>query len=288
MTYAASVEQNSAHVLAAAITRAAADRQLRLFKAKHAKEVAGFGLEAHISGKAVLIGRFALLHDHGIKIPKEMNSRTFSQTATLVAIDGQLAGYITFTDNLRSDAAATLEQLRRYGAKHTLMVTGDNRAVAESIAEKLGITDIYAEALPGDKLRAIEALSDRPVAFIGDGINDAPVLTLADVGIALGARGSTAASESADIVILRDSLALVARAAAIAHRSFRIATESIIIGIGLSIILMLVFATGKFPPLYGAIIQEFVDIIVIFNALRAHRMPVRKVKLKQRMVLQKA
>jgi P-type E1-E2 ATPase len=181
-----------------------------------------------------------------------------------------LAGYITFTDNLRPDAKKTLEQLRRLGVKRTIMVTGDNRAVAEAIAGQLDISDIYAEALPSDKLRAIEAITDRPVVFVGDGINDAPVLTLADVGIALGARGNTAASESADIVIMRDKLALVARATAIAHRSFRVATQSILVGIGLSVLLMLIFTTGKFPPLYGALAQEFIDVFVIFNALRAH------------------
>jgi heavy metal translocating P-type ATPase len=273
LTYAASLEQSSVHVLAAAITRAAADKQLRTIKAKHVKEIAGFGLEAHVAGKDVQVGRFGLLHERKVSTPPNFKDRTISQTATFVAIDGQLAGYITFTDNVRPDAKKTLELLRRFGVKRTLMVTGDNRAVADSIAAQLGITDVYAEALPSDKLRAVEALTDRPVAFVGDGINDAPVLTLADVGIALGARGSTAASESADIVIMRDKLELVARAADIAHRSFRIATQSILIGIGLSIALMLIFATGKFPPLYGAIVQEFVDVIVIFNALRAHSMP---------------
>jgi P-type E1-E2 ATPase len=124
--------------------------------------------------------------------------------------------------------------------------------------------------LPADKLRVLDEAKNRPLVFVGDGVNDAPILTAADVGIALGARGSTAASESADMVIMLDDVSRVATALEIAKRTFKIAKQSILIGIGLSVLLMLVFATGKFPPLAGAIIQEVVDVFVIFNALRAH------------------
>jgi P-type E1-E2 ATPase len=124
--------------------------------------------------------------------------------------------------------------------------------------------------LPGEKLLAIEQAKDHPVAFVGDGVNDAPVLTASDVGIALGAKGSAAASESADIVIMHDELTRVAQATHIAKRTFTIARQSILIGIGLSFGLMLIFSTGKFAPIYGAAIQELVDVVVIFNALRAH------------------
>jgi len=150
------------------------------------------------------------------------------------------------------------------------MVTGDSKAVATSVAKKLGIKTFFAEALPGDKITAIEKASSHPVAFVGDGVNDAPVLTASDVGIALGARGSTAASESADVVVMLDDLEHVAESRLIAKRTFYIAKQSILAGIGLSVILMLIFATGRFRPVYGAAIQEVVDIIVIFNALRAH------------------
>jgi P-type E1-E2 ATPase len=128
--------------------------------------------------------------------------------------------------------------------------------------------------MPGEKLQVIEAVENRPVTFVGDGVNDAPVLTAADVGIALGARGSTAASESADVVIMPDDLFHVARAIALAKRTLHIAKQSILVGIGISLALMLLFATGKFSPVLGAVLQEVVDVVVIFNALRAHRIKV--------------
>ena len=140
---------------------------------------------------------------------------------------------------------------------------------SNAVAKALGIKVVHAEALPADKLRVVEALTNRPVVFVGDGVNDAPVLTVSDVGIALGAGGSTAASESADMVILNDDISRVATAYAIAKRTFSIARQSILIGIGLSLALMGLFATGKFSPLTGAIVQEVVDVVVIFNALRA-------------------
>jgi P-type E1-E2 ATPase len=152
------------------------------------------------------------------------------------------------------------------------MVTGDHMLTAKTVANKLGIDKVVASALPADKMRAIENVEDeyKPVAFVGDGVNDAPVLTLSDVGIALGAKGSTAASEAADVVILLDDVNKVASALEIAKRTFFIAKQSILIGIFISIGLMLVFSTGKLKPIYGAVLQEVVDIFVIFNALRAH------------------
>src|SRR5205814_9651153 len=138
--------------------------------------------------------------------------------------------------------------------KHFLMVTGDNAATAKAVAKLLGIRDVRADALPADKMAAVETVKDRPVAFVGDGVNDAPVLTASDVGIALGARGTTAASESADLVIMLDDISRVASGLEIAKRTFSIARQSILVGIALSLVLMAIFATGKFSPLAGAII----------------------------------
>jgi heavy metal translocating P-type ATPase len=267
---AASLEQSSKHVLASAVVRAATEQKLKLSKAKHVRELAGLGLEAHLKGNDVLVGRLSLLNDRGVTFPKSYRAAISENSAVYVAVDGALAGVLSFRDEIREETPSTLEALRRGGLRKMLMVTGDNQASARAIADRLGIESVHAEALPADKLHLLDRIKERPVAFVGDGVNDAPVLTSADVGIALGARGSAAASESADIVVLTDDFSRVATAHGIARRTFRIARQSILVGILLSLILMFVFATGKFSPLLGAILQEVVDVVVIFNALRAH------------------
>lgn len=274
LSFAASLEQSSNHILAQAIVAAADDKKIKYGKAKHVTEAAGHGLSAHLKGKDIRIGRLDFMTSQGVKLPNAFKPASVKQTAAYVAVEGKLAGVITFEDQLRPETPETLARIRQLGVSRALMVTGDHAAAAKAIADKLGIEDYKAEALPGDKLRTIEAIKERPVAFVGDGVNDAPVLTAADVGIALGARGSTAASESADVVVLPDDLGYVARAIAVAQRTLRIAKQSILVGIGISLVLMVIFATGKFSPVLGAVLQEVVDVVVIFNALRAHRINV--------------
>lgn len=271
--YAAALEAHSNHVVAQAIVQKAEAKHAPSFKVKGVKEFSGLGLSAQNSNKSILVGRKQLLEENGIEVAGLTSKNHLSQTAAYVAVDGALIGAITFRDKVREESGNTIQNLRKLGVKYTLMITGDNQKTAEAVAKKLGITNVIAHALPSDKLRAVEDIpaKERPVAFVGDGINDAPVLMSADVGIALGAKGATAASESADVVIMQDNISLVAKAVAIAHRTIRIARQSILIGIGLSIILMLIFATGKFPAIYGALVQELVDVVVIINALRAHR-----------------
>lgn len=266
---AAGLESNSNHVVARAIVAKAASQKLAIKKAKHVKEIPGQGVAATVSGKEVLVGRLTLLEKEGVKLHSAA-ADSVQQTAVFVAINGILAGTITLRDEVRSETPGTIKRLFASGVQNILMVTGDNYTTAQTIAKQVGITDVVAEALPKDKILAVEKAPLKPVAFVGDGINDAPVLTASDVGIALGARGSTAASESADIVIMQDDLGRVALGTEIAKRTFFIAKQSIFIGIGLSVILMLIFSTGKFKPVYGAVIQELVDVVVIFNALRAH------------------
>jgi heavy metal translocating P-type ATPase len=270
LAMAAGLEQNSNHVVAAAIISAAGEQNIKYGKAKHVKEISGRGLQAQLKGRSVLAGRLSLLKEEGVKLPARFNENSAGKTAVYIALDGELAGAITLSDQVRPESQATLNHLRQMGLKNIVMVTGDNRAAAQAIAEPLGISEIHADALPAGKLHVIEKLSGRPVAFVGDGVNDAPVLTAADVGIALGARGSTAASESADMVIMLDEVGRVAAGVEIAKRTFAIARQSILIGIGMSAVLMLVFATGKLSPLTGAVAQEAIDVFVIFNALRAH------------------
>ncbi len=265
---AAALETNSNHVLARAILTVADQKKIGHKPAKQVKESSGRGLSGRVGGKVALLGRLNYLQDEGVRLPKA--NLSVEKTATYVAINGELAGMITFVDEIRPQTKPMLQRLKAVGIKQILMVTGDNKAVAQAIAKKFGINNVVSEALPGDKIRAIEEVSAKPVAFVGDGVNDAPVLTAADVGIALGARGSTAASESADVVIMLDDVGRVANAFEISKRTFFIAKQSILIGIFISLGLMGVFATGHFKPVLGAALQEVVDVAVIFNALRAH------------------
>lgn len=276
LSMAAALEQNSVHTLAQAVVNKARDENIKFSKVQNAVEKAGHGITGKVQGKNVVIGRVSFIEEHGVTLDSKAKAAITknAQTATYVAVNGVVAGYITFTDELRDNAAQTIEALRAYNFKHILMLTGDQKAAALAVAKAVHIdeADVYAECLPADKMRAIEQLpkADRPIAMVGDGVNDAPVLASSDVGIALGARGSTAASESADVVIMLDNLYKVPESIAIAKRTFFIAKQSILIGIFISIGLMLVFATGKFKPVYGAAIQELVDVTVIINALRAH------------------
>lgn len=278
--HAAGLEQSSNHALALAVVEHAQKHGVKLVKAKKVRELAGSGLIAHAHGKEVLVGRLSLIQEYSVDLPKGFDASKLQDTAAFVAIDGQLAGTITFKDELRPETKKTLDRIKALGIKNMLMVTGDNKSVAQSIGKKLGISQVFAETLPADKIHAIEGVKAKPVGFVGDGVNDAPVLAAADVGIALGARGSTAASESADVVIMQDNLEQVATGIEISKRTFFIAKQSIWIGIAISVGLMFIFATGKFPPIWGAMIQEVVDIIVIFNALRAHGPFIKKEQLK--------
>ncbi len=267
---AASIEQHSNHVQAVAIAAAAKAASSKLTTVKNIREIAGKGVVGTAKGRAVVLGRLDLLTEHNIHLPKNFSARQHDQTAAFIAVDGALVGVITFADEIRPESKQTLQALRAVGVRNFLMITGDNASTAKKIARQLGIEKVFAGALPADKIHAIEGVKDRPVAFVGDGVNDAPVLTASDVGIALGARGAAAASESADVVIMLDDFGHVAQSVQIARRTFSIAKQSVLIGVGLSIGLMLIFATGRFLPIYGAAIQEVVDVIVIFNALRAH------------------
>lgn len=270
LSYASSLEEHSNHVLAHAITEKARAAKAKLIKIKNVREIPGNGLEGRSGGKQILIGRLSMLNEQDINVPEQFNRKDIQQTAAFIAIDKQLSGIITFKDELRPEAKETLARLRQQHVKDIMMVTGDSKTTAAAVAKKLNIKTFFAEALPGDKIHALGKAQHQPIAFVGDGVNDAPVLTASSVGIALGARGSTAASQSADVVILPDSLSHVADGRMIATRTLFIARQSIFIGVGLSVILMIVFATGKFKPVYGAVIQELVDVVVIFNALRAH------------------
>ncbi len=270
LSLAAGLEQGSNHILAEAILNEAKHRSIAPSKAQDIKEVTGNGMTATVGNYKINLGHYNFMVTSNIKLPSDFNQQDIQQTATYISINGVLAGIISFTDKPRPESKSTLAQLRKLGINHIWMLSGDNQAAAKTVADHLGITEYKAHLLPEDKLLLVKNMPNQPVAFVGDGVNDAPVLTAATVGIALGAKGSTAASESADLVIMTDNLSSVAKAVVIARQTFHIARQSILVGIGLSVGLMLIFATGKFSPVAGALIQEVVDVIVIFNALRAH------------------
>ena len=275
LRYAAAVEAHSTHSLAKSVIHEAKLRKVSVPNALKASEIIGSGVKATVGGKSVLAGKLTFLEDGGIKVPTsgEME-KIVDQTAIFIALEGVFIGAITFSDVLRPETIETVRRLRHEFQLKTMMLTGDRKTVAARIAKNIGITNIQAECLPADKLNylAVFRKKNKPIAFVGDGINDAPSLSAADVGIALGAKGSTAASESADVVIMLEDFSKVADSIHIGKRAVMIAKQSIFVGIGLSIGLMIVAGvSGIIKPVYGALLQELVDIIVILNALRAHQ-----------------
>ena len=264
---AAIAEQYSAHTLAHSIVVGAQQRGLTVNPCTDVTETTAAGLTATIEGKKVVVGKYSFI---AAQDPSTVRVEIAAgELAVYVAVDGKYAGALLLRDELRADAPDTLKWLAAMGIRHTLMLTGDGKVTAEHVAQALGVTNVQAECLPLDKVRAVEAVTDRPVMMVGDGVNDAPVLAAADVGVAMGARGSTAASESADVVIMKDDLHRVARSIEIGQQTIRIALQSIWIGISLSLILMVLATFGLIPAVVGAGFQEVIDVITILNALRA-------------------
>lgn len=268
LQYAASAERHSAHVLAQAIVEKAKAETITLLSAKDVHETIAEGVSAIINGKEVLVGKHGFLKSTGI--PMHTNSLKAGETAVYVAVDCVYIGCITFSDQLRPESKATVNTLRQLGVTQTVMLTGDSAGTAQRIAAAIDITDFKAECLPLDKVKAIQAIKNRPVMMVGDGVNDAPVLAAADVGMAMGARGSTAASETADVVVLVDDISKSASAIRIAQNTMSVALQSVWLGIAISILLMVIAVTGIIPAIVGALLQEVVDVLVIINALRAH------------------
>ncbi len=265
---AASAEQQSAHILARSLVAESARKNLMLDTPKDVREVTAQGIMATVGKRKVLVGKQGFLKQENVDFSS--HSLQAGETAAYVAIDGKFAGIISFRDEVRPESKQVLIDLNRLGIKNTLMLTGDTKATAERIAKEIGIRQVEAERLPADKVAAVRAINTRPVLMVGDGVNDAPVLAVAEVGMAMGARGSTAASETADVVVLVDDISKSAQAIGIAKRTIQIALQSIWVGIAISVGLMFVAATGVIPAVVGAALQEVVDVIVIFNALRAH------------------
>jgi heavy metal translocating P-type ATPase len=267
LALAASAEQYSSHVLADGIRRAAAARRIPLRPAVRASEAATNGVTAVIDGRTVLVGKPAYV----ASVAPDTVRRDIStgEAAAYVAVDGRFAGVLVLADDPRPEASAVVSWLREHGVERVTMLTGDARATADAVAHAVGIDDVHAELLPPEKVHLAGQMRPRPVLMVGDGVNDAPVLAAADIGIAMGAKGSTAAGDAADAVILTDSLAKVADAVSIGKHTLRVAYTAIWIGIAMSIVLMLIATTGAIPAVAGALIQEGVDLATILYALRA-------------------
>ncbi|MCZ9881761.1 heavy metal translocating P-type ATPase [Arthrobacter sp. B2a2-09] len=264
---AASAEQSSSHVLAASVIDAARSRGLPLLPVSSANEHATQGVTAVCGNQTVMVGKAAFVGPATSGFEKA--DVASGQLGIYVGVDGRFAGMLIMRDPLRENAVATLAQLRRLGVRETMLLTGDTRSTASHIATEAGITRVLADCLPADKVAAVAELRERPVMMVGDGVNDAPVLAAADVGIAMGAKGATAASESADVVIMLDDLSKVATAVDIGRHTLHIARTSIWTGILLSVGLMASAAYGFVPAVTGALLQELVDLATILNALRA-------------------
>ncbi|WP_292633875.1 heavy metal translocating P-type ATPase, partial [Mesorhizobium sp.] len=270
----ASLEQASHHVLADSIVRIARHGNLLLSQPCDVREHRGEGLEGQVDGMSVVAGSRPLVLGNG-PLPNwaESGESRYRDTQVLrvfVAIDGRLAAVFTFGDAIREDAPGTVEALRSAGVTRIVMLTGDDGAAAEKVSASLDLDAVFANATPADKVGTVEAeKAAAPTMMVGDGINDAPALAAATVGIAMGARGGTASSEAADVVVLTDRLEPVAEALRIARRTRGIALQSIVVGLGLSGAAMIAAAMGHITPVAGALLQEGIDVAVIVNALRA-------------------
>ena len=260
----ASAEQDSNHVLAQSVVQAARRQSISLFQPTAMHETTAQGIEATINQRKVKVGRRTFV-DPGNRITAA------EVTAIYVMVDGHDWGHIECQDQLRNETPQVISKLRDCGVQTIMMLTGDQDRIAQRIASKIGITQVFAGLLPEQKVMHLQQLPDhkRPSMMVSDGVNDAPVLKVADVGVAMGARGSTAASESADVVILADDLRKVANAVVIAQDTLRIAKHAVWIGIAVCVILMLICSTGVVPTIIGAFLQEVVDTICILWGLRA-------------------
>ncbi|HEU0242294.1 MAG TPA: heavy metal translocating P-type ATPase [Candidatus Limnocylindrales bacterium] len=273
---AASLEQLSPHVLASSIVAGAREREVAISLPEDVEEIPGVGVRGRVDGREVLVGTGGFATG-GAPLPawaRDVRRRVHIEGATgvYVAASGELLGVLVLDDPIRPETPRVIRSLRRAGVRRIVMVTGDHAGVADMVGAAIGVDAVLAERSPAEKVDAVaEERADAHgiLVMVGDGLNDAPALASADVGVAMGARGATASSEAADLVIAVDRLDRLPEAIRIAARSRSIAVQSVVVGMGLSIVAMLVAMTGVLPPVAGALIQEAIDVLVIVNALRA-------------------
>lgn len=274
--FAAAADRRSAHPLAQAILTYADNHNISYPDPDDFEVIKGRGVKAGINGKQVLLGNKLFLNENGINISEA--SKNITDTAIYLAVDTKLSGILHLSDSIRPGAKEMVEGLKRSGVQNIVMLTGDNEETAKTVAEQIGITDYRANLLPEDKINFIKEMQAKgdKVAMAGDGINDAPALAQADVGIAMGAMGTEAAMEAADIVLMEDKLEKIARARAISKAAFRLIKENIIFGVGVvhvtGIILVLLRILG---PVAAAAIHLLPDTLVFLNSIRILNMKIK-------------
>jgi len=274
---AAAVEEHSSHLLGRVIVDGARDAGLSIPPASESLEAPGQGVAAKVDGHTVRVGARAFVLpfcERGV-LDAAALEQSESTLRAYVEIDGRLAAVIEYADEIRRELPEVLASLRAAGVSRIVLLSGDHAPIARALAQRVGIEETYGDLLPADKAGFIERLRAEggTVLMVGDGINDAPALTAADVGIALAAHGGGITAEAADVIILVDSLTRVPEVIAIGARTIRIAQQSIWVGLGLSGLAMLVAAFGGLPPAVGAALQEVIDVAVIVNALRSSAAP---------------
>ncbi len=269
---AAAADRRSAHPLAKAVVEHAAQSNIDLPEPDEYEQIQARGVKTVVQGRAVLVGNPALLTEHGIDIASAVEAS--GQTPVHVAVDGRFAGVIYIADSLRPGAREALAKLKAGGVKRLVMLTGDNAATAQVVAEGLAIDEVRADLMPEDKVKAIAELQKQGfhVAMIGDGVNDAPALAQADVGIAMGGGGTQAALEAADIALMTDDLAKIVGARAIARRAYRTIQENLFVGVGVVHVLGITAALlGWIGPIQAAFLHLGPDILVFVNSVKLLR-----------------
>ena len=270
---AAHVERFSTHPIAIAL-RTAYAKEKDNCSVDNVQETAGQGITATVNGKKVSVGNARLMTALGMEIPVCKRCVSHIGTMVHVAVDGEYAGHIIISDQLKADAVEAIEQLKALGVRKTVMLTGDKREVAEHVAEQTKVTEYYAELLPADKVSHVERLivekrGNETIAFVGDGINDAPVLARADVGIAMGALGSDAAIEAADVVLMDDKPSKIALAIELSRRTIFIAKENAWFAIGIKVAVLLLATFGMASMGLAVFADVGVMVLAVLNAMRA-------------------
>lgn len=269
---AAHVEHFTTHPIGAALRNAFPLEAIDGCKIEDVEEISGRGIRAKVSGRTVCVGNSKMMDDIGL----EAHNCHLAGTIIHVAVDGKYAGHIVINDKIKEDSAEAIASLKRLGVEKTVMLTGDREAVGKDVAERLGLDEYHAELLPADKVAHVERLirekaEGKSLAFVGDGINDAPVLKRADVGIAMGALGSDAAIEAADVVLMDDKPYKISTAIGIAHRTIHIARENVVFAIGVKVAVLLLATVGLGNMWMAVFADVGVTVLAVLNAMRTLR-----------------